>query len=332
MQIAPLEWILSAFVEKIKEMKMKQWILLLVSVFLFACSEDNSSSGEIQEESSSSVSEFSPIVFTKLSSNKLLSGESFKIGFSGTISVDTESQLVEDATTSKIDSIFIEVREVKDKSVSEVLFSKELEGDFPLTSVALNGEEILYDDLEHCGNFRVYFWAYASGSLESVYISVDSLEIEKEMEYCQEDVELPEEPESSSSVLEECSEMKMKTITLSTIASEQNRFADFEQGITSAEAEGMQVSLSVEEDILFLNVEEKSFELGEEYGNFRAGVVPEQVCEESLDVFPGTLGSELEIFQNAWVILKSEKKTYLLLIGKRTDAEGGSSVEITYWK
>ena len=76
MQIVPLEWILSAFVEKIKEMKMKQWILLLVSVFLFACSEDNSSSGEIQEESSSSVSEFSPIVFTKLSSNKLLSGES----------------------------------------------------------------------------------------------------------------------------------------------------------------------------------------------------------------------------------------------------------------
>ena len=189
-----------------------------------------------------------------------------------------------------------------------------------------------YDDLEDCGNFRVYFWAYASGSLESVYISVDSLEIEKEMEYCQEEVELPEEPESSSSVLEECSEMKMKTITLSTIASEQNRFADFEQGITSAEAEGMQVSLSVEEDILFLNVEEKSFELGEEYGNFRAGVVPEQVCEESLDVFPGTLGSELEIFQNAWVILKSEKKTYLLLIGKRTDAEGGSSVEITYWE
>mgnify|MGYP006333259293 CR=1 FL=1 len=73
MQIVPREWILSAFVEKIKEMKMKQWILLLVSVFLFACSEDNSSSGEIQEESSSSVSEISPIVFTKLSSNKLLS-------------------------------------------------------------------------------------------------------------------------------------------------------------------------------------------------------------------------------------------------------------------
>ena len=67
-------------------MRFKQICFLTLSCLLIACSDDSSSSSANEDISSSSVSEFSPIVFTKLGKNKLLAGESFKIGFSGTIS------------------------------------------------------------------------------------------------------------------------------------------------------------------------------------------------------------------------------------------------------
>lgn len=312
-------------------MRLKTGLFLGLCSLFMACSEDNSSGSVADDLSSSSASEFSPITFTNLSMEKLLSGESFKVGFSGIASIDEESNVVEDAMDSKIDSLRFDIYQVNGEKPPKLVLSKYIEEDFPLSSVSLNGAEILYEELESCGTFKVYFWAYASGNLKTVYSSVDSLEFEKESEYCEEE-EVPEEIESSSSVQEECSELEMGTLVLSTMASEENRYANFEEGSVSATAEGMQVSLDLFDDFLLLKVEEEGFELGEEYGNFRAGVIPEEVCAENIEVYPGTISMELEIFQNAWVVFQSESKTYLLLIGKRTDGEGGASVEITYWK
>ena len=312
-------------------MRFKQICFFTLSCLLLACSDDSSSSSASEEISSSSVSEFSPIVFTKLGKNKLLAGESFKIGFSGTISIDEEYSQVEDAIGTKLDSVLFEVREVTEKGVSKILLSRSVDAEYPVQSLPLNTEEILYDELESCGNFRVYFWAFASGSSNTVYASMDSLDFEKEIDYCEE-VEEPEIPESSSSMPEECSEMEMGTIILSTVAGDESRYANLDEGEVSGETTQMQIGLTIFDGMLALETVSDEFSLGEEYGNFRAGVIPDEVCKESLEIYPGTLGQEIEVHQNAWVILKSDKDMYLLLVGKRVDGEGGSSVEITYWK
>lgn len=314
-------------------MKARYCLPLLFTAALIGCSDDSSNSAAPEssssvEESSSSVSEFAPIIFEKLDKSQMIAGESFKLGLTGNILIDEENSEVEDASDSKIDSVIVKVKNLDTKKAA---LSLNVKADYPATNIGLNSAEIMFDDLDGCGKFRAYIWAYASGTSKEVYSAVDSLDFEKAESLCKE----VEEPESSSSKEEvtECTPMeKGGSVVVSTMGDGEGRFVNFATGKVSTAEDDMQAMLVIDEfEAPYLKTIASDIEIGEDSGNFRAGIVPEEVCLEKVAMYEDTRGNEVELAANAWFVLEEGETTYLILAGKIVDGESGSSVELTYW-
>ncbi len=298
------------------------------AAFFQACSDSSSSAPESSSsvaESSSSVSEFAPINFERLNATV-----GVKVTLAGDVLVDTEYDKVADASDAKLDSVQVTVKQVSKDGLSATLLTKDVEFDAPASNVSLNAVSIGVDELEKCGKFRGYVWAFASGAENVPYSAVDSLEFNIPEEFCEEE----ELPSSSSAKPEitECTEMEAGELTISNIDGDEALFANLETGKVSVTEEEMQITLSTSGEYPMLKVVGKDYKVAEADVSYKAGIVPEQVCLEEIKSFADTRGESVEIVSNGWFTLEGEEGTYLIMVGKIAESDGNASVQLTYWK
>ncbi len=320
-------------------------LLAVTAAAFVACGDDSSSNASEGESSSSgapivlsSASAESPITFSNMDgvvSSNGAGGE--QLALSGNIKIDNtmmpnkyiDENGDEQEVFYLIDSVSFIAGHVEGGQVLSAPISVVLNNvTYPAERLNLSSTapKINLDEVEGCGDFRMYIWVYSSeehaagAKVQYATSAVDSLSFTKQCKTG------PVESSSSIAAPSNCTEVTAAKLTLSNVG------ALDQSGLNMATGTGdaPDITISFVNGVAYLKASEgvKIFE--EKNQNFFGE--GEKVCKEDFATM-GAGKQSVEIESFSWYIVETAQGQTPIQVGKAASQDKSSgSVEVTYYK